>query len=149
VVVLGSGWAGYTVARALDSKKYQTIVVSPRSYFAFTPLLASTAVGTLEFRTALEPIRTKRTNVSFLQGWADAVDFKSKKITIEEAVEDTSASQALVDERHAGETKFQRRERQKADARKGTCFDLAYDKLVITVGCYTQTFGTPGVKEHA
>jgi NADH dehydrogenase len=62
--------------------------VSPRSYFAFTPLLASTAVGTLEFRTALEPVRSRRTNVSFFQGWADDVDFKNKTITIEQAVDD-------------------------------------------------------------
>ena len=45
-MVLGSGWAGYTVARALDSTRYQTVVVSPRSYFAFTPLLASTGKQT-------------------------------------------------------------------------------------------------------
>lgn len=32
---------------------------------------------------------------------------------------------------------------------KGKTFDLTYDKLVVTVGCYSQTFGTPGVKEHA
>ncbi|KAG9389315.1 FAD/NAD-binding domain-containing protein [Pyrenophora tritici-repentis] len=110
VVVLGSGWAGFTVARTLDSSKYQALVISPRSYFAFTPLLASTAVGTLEFRTALEPVRSRRTKVEFIQGWADDVDFKNKTITIEQAVD---------------------------DARQ------------ITVGCYSQTFGTPGVKEHA
>jgi NADH dehydrogenase FAD-containing subunit len=33
--------------------------------------------------------------------------------------------------------------------KKGQVFDLAYDKLVIAVGCYSQTFGTPGVKENA
>ncbi|KAJ4303448.1 hypothetical protein N0V90_002343 [Kalmusia sp. IMI 367209] len=149
VVVLGSGWAGYTVARALDSKKYQTVVVSPRSYFAFTPLLASTSVGTLEFRTALEPIRTRRSNVNFFQGWADAVDFKNKKITIEEAVEDRYSSQALTEDRHKGETEGQTRERRATEAKKGTLFELPYDKLIVTVGCYSQTFGTPGVKEHA
>lgn len=149
VVVLGSGWAGYTVARALDPKKYQTVVVSPRSYFAFTPLLASTSVGTLEFRTALEPIRTRRTNVNFFQGWADAVDFKNKKITIEEAVEDRGASTALVEDRHAGESEKQMHERREVEAKKGELFELTYDKLIVTVGCYSQTFGTPGVKEHA
>lgn len=147
--MLGSGWAGYTIARALDPRKYQTVVVSPRSYFAFTPLLASTAVGTLEFRTALEPIRTKRTNISYFQGWADSVDFKNKKITIEEAVEDRSASLALVEARHAGETKAERHKRQADEVEKGTRFHLTYDKLAISVGCYSQTFGTPGVKEHA
>ncbi|CAI6334641.1 unnamed protein product [Periconia digitata] len=149
VVVLGSGWAGYTVARELDAKKYQAVVVSPRSYFAFTPLLASTSVGTLEFRTALEPIRTRRTNVSFFQGWADGVDFKNRKITIEEAVDDPTSSLALTHDRHAHQTQEQRQEERKLEAKKGRLFDLSYDKLIVTVGCYSQTFGTPGVKEHA
>lgn len=123
--------------------------MSPRSYFAFTPLLASTSVGTLEFRTALEPIRTRRSNLNYFQGWADAVDFKNKKITIEEAVEDQASSQALVEDRHSGETEGQRLKRREVEAQKGTLFDLPYDKLIVTVGCYSQTFGTPGVKEHA
>ncbi|CAO2654415.1 Nn.00g111480.m01.CDS01 [Neocucurbitaria sp. VM-36] len=149
VVILGSGWAGFTVARTLDPKKYQAVVVSPRSYFAFTPLLASTAVGTLEFRTALEPVRSRRTKVSFFQGWADDVDFKNKTITIEEAVDDPAQGMALTTDRHAGETKEQREAERKRDVEKGKTFNLMYDKLVVTVGCYSQTFGTPGVKEHA
>jgi NADH dehydrogenase FAD-containing subunit len=149
VVILGSGWAGFTVARTLDPKKFQSVVVSPRSYFAFTPLLASTAVGTLEFRTALEPIRSRRTKVDFFQGWADDVDFKNKTITIEEAVDDPLQGMALTTDRHAGETKEQREALKKRDMEKGKMFDLAYDKLVVTVGCYSQTFETPGVREHA
>ena len=31
-------------------------ILSPNTYFNFTPLLASTAVGTLEFRCAIEPV---------------------------------------------------------------------------------------------
>lgn len=31
-------------------------MVSPSNYFNFTPLLASCAVGTLEFRSAVEPV---------------------------------------------------------------------------------------------
>jgi NADH dehydrogenase FAD-containing subunit len=149
VVILGSGWAGFTVARSLDASKYQAVVVSPRSYFAFTPLLASTAVGTLEFRTALEPVRSKRTKVDFFQGWADDVDFKNKTITIEEAVDDPTQGMALTTDRHAGETKEQREAGKKRDVEKGKIFDLTYDKLVVTVGCYSQTFETPGVREHA
>jgi NADH dehydrogenase FAD-containing subunit len=149
VVILGSGWAGFTVARSLDASKFQAVVVSPRSYFAFTPLLASTAVGTLEFRTALEPVRSKRTKVDFFQGWADDVDFKNKTITIEEAVDDPTQGMALTTDRHAGETKEQREAEKKRDVEKGKIFDLTYDKLVVTVGCYSQTFETPGVREHA
>ncbi|RYN45574.1 hypothetical protein AA0114_g8980 [Alternaria tenuissima] len=149
VVILGSGWAGFTVARSLDASKFQTLVVSPRSYFAFTPLLASTAVGTLEFRTALEPVRSRRTKVEFFQGWADDVDFKNRTITIEEAVDDPKQGVALTTDRHAGETKEEREVERKKEAKVGKLFDVQYDKLIVTVGCYSQTFGTPGVKEHA
>jgi NADH dehydrogenase FAD-containing subunit len=149
VVILGSGWAGFTVARSLDPSKFQAVVVSPRSYFAFTPLLASTAVGTLEFRTALEPVRSRRTKVDFFQGWADDVDFKNKTITIEEAVDDPLQGMALTTDRHAGETKEQREEVKAKEKEKGRMFDLTYDKLVVSVGCYSQTFETPGVREHA
>ncbi|KAF2994285.1 hypothetical protein E8E13_003366 [Curvularia kusanoi] len=149
VVILGSGWAGFTVARQLDTSKYQTVVVSPRSYFAFTPLLASTAVGTLEFRTALEPVRSRRTKVDFIQGWGDDVDFKNKTLTVEQAVDDPTQGLALTQDRHEGETQEERALEKQSDVEKGRMFDLTYDKLIVTVGCYSQTFGTPGVREHA
>ncbi|KAJ4383235.1 hypothetical protein N0V86_001279 [Didymella sp. IMI 355093] len=149
VVILGSGWAGFTVARQLDTNKYQTVVVSPRSYFAFTPLLASTAVGTLEFRTALEPVRSRRTKVEFVQGWADDVDFKKNTLTIEQAVDDPTQGLALTQDRHAGESQEERASHRRSDVEKGKTFDMTYDKLIVTVGCYSQTFGTPGVREHA
>jgi NADH dehydrogenase FAD-containing subunit len=34
-------------------------------------------------------------------------------------------------------------------APKGKLFNLDYDKLVVAVGCYSQTFNTPGVRENA
>jgi NADH dehydrogenase FAD-containing subunit len=131
------------VAHRLDPKKYQAVVVSPRSYFVFTPLLASTSVGTLEFRTALEPVRSRRRDVEFFQGWADTVDFANKTITVEETVEDPRQSLAPTgDQRVKTDNKAQKK-------KTGKLFGLKYDKLVVTVGCYSQTFGTPGVREHA
>lgn len=72
VVILGSGWGGYSVLRGINKKDYgmpctttteafidfgtDVVVISPNTYFNFTPLLASTAVGTLEFRCAIEPV---------------------------------------------------------------------------------------------
>ena len=50
VVILGAGWGGFRMARDLDKNKFDVIVASPRNHFLFTPLLPSTAVGTLEFR---------------------------------------------------------------------------------------------------
>lgn len=97
----------------------------------------------------MEPIRTRRTKVKFFQGWADQVDFTNKKITIEEAVEEGGHSTAYVEARDAGESKEHKQQRREVKAQKGQLFDLTYDKLIATVGCYSQTFGTPGVKEHA
>ncbi|KKY26528.1 putative external nadh-ubiquinone oxidoreductase mitochondrial precursor [Diplodia seriata] len=129
--------------------KYQPVVVSPRSYFVFTPLLASTSTGTLEFRTALEPVRSKRTDVAYFQGWADAVDFKNKTVSIEEAVEDPQQGLALTGDRHEGESPAERRAEKVEESKKGQLFNIKYDKLVVSVGCYSQTFGTPGVRENA
>src|ERR1700712_553876 len=81
-----SSWSGFVLSRQLDKKKFQTVVVSPRSYFVFTPLLASTAVGTLEFRTTLESVRERSSGVEYYQGWADDVNFNEKSIKVEENV---------------------------------------------------------------
>ncbi|OBT86268.1 hypothetical protein VE02_05574 [Pseudogymnoascus sp. 03VT05] len=139
VVILGSGWAGFNLSRKLDKKKYQPVVISPRPYFAFTPLLASTAVGTLEFRTAIESVRARVADTEYYQGWADDVSFADKRITVEvnAMMTQSTAPTQTVDEAVAPGTK------------KGKRFDLDYDKLVVAVGCYSQTFGTPGVRENA
>lgn len=146
VVVLGSGWGGYTFSRELSPKTHQIVIVSPRPYFVFTPLLAGTSVGTLEFRTALEPVRSFRgrgVGAEYFQGWADDVDFNKKVLTVEEAVEDPSQGRVLSDK--GEESKSEKQVQQK----KRETFDLPYDKLVVAVGCYTQTFNTKGVKEYA
>ncbi|GAU47686.1 hypothetical protein TSUD_245760 [Trifolium subterraneum] len=56
VVVLGTGWAGCRFMKGLDSQIYDIVCVSPRNHMVFTPLLASTCVGTLEFRSVAEPV---------------------------------------------------------------------------------------------
>ncbi|GAB7359292.1 hypothetical protein MBLNU230_g5945t1 [Neophaeotheca triangularis] len=149
IVILGSGWAGYTLSRELSPKQYQVVVISPRSYFVFTPLLASTSVGTLEFRTALEPVRSRRSQAEFFQGWADGVDLERKTLQIEEAVEDPLQGRALASDRHGDESVGERRHEKQAQAKKGELFEMGWDKLIVAVGCYSQTFGTKGVKENA
>ncbi|KAH9936713.1 FAD/NAD(P)-binding domain-containing protein [Amylocystis lapponica] len=134
LVVLGSGWGGYGFLRGIDKKRWNVTVISPSNYFNFTPLLASCAVGTLEFRTAVEP--------NTYQAWCDSIDFKRKTLECmpatppigfrDEHSAPTTASQTTVHYPGSGST-----------------FPLRYDRLVIAVGCYSQTFGVPGVKEHA
>ena len=50
IVILGTGWSSFAFLNNIDKNKYDVFVVSPRNHFLFTPLLASTTVGTLEFR---------------------------------------------------------------------------------------------------
>lgn len=92
-------------------------------------------MGTLEFRTALEPVRAKNNHVEFFQGWADDVHFSRKTLEVEEAATDRDYTLGLANIQENRE--------------KGRTFDITYDKLVVAVGCYNQTFGTPGVKENA
>jgi hypothetical protein len=57
VVVLGTGWAGTSFLKNLDCSRYEVKVISPRNYFAFTPLLPSVTCGTVEPRSIIEPVR--------------------------------------------------------------------------------------------
>lgn len=131
---MGSGWAGYALARTLSPSKSSRVLISPRSHFVFTPLLASTTVGTLEFRSVIEPVR-RLGLTEFHQGWATDIDFKRKVLRVEANAQSDGGAKtpnAMV-----------------AAEAKGVEFDVEYDKLVVAVGCYSQTFGIEGVKEYA
>jgi NADH:ubiquinone reductase (non-electrogenic) len=58
VVVIGTGWAGTSFLKKLNNPSYDVQVISPRNYFAFTPLLPSVTCGTVEARSIVEPIRS-------------------------------------------------------------------------------------------
>jgi NADH:ubiquinone reductase (non-electrogenic) len=73
VVVLGGGFAAYRFVRELGSGHYDATLVAPRNHFLFTPLLPSTTVGTLEFRSILEPLR-RQNNAEFRLLEAQALD---------------------------------------------------------------------------
>lgn len=57
MVVLGTGWAATSFLKNLKDPSYDVEIVSPRNYFAFTPLLPSVTSGTVEARSIVEPIR--------------------------------------------------------------------------------------------
>jgi NADH dehydrogenase FAD-containing subunit len=138
VLVLGSGWAGYALARTLRPSTHDRAIVSPRSHFVFTPLLASTTVGTLEFRAVLEPVRRLGLD-AFHEGYADRVDFSEKKVWLRPfapAADDAAAAPLPTKDDDIKDT---RRE----------SYAVPYDTLVIAVGAYPQTFNTPGVSTHA
>lgn len=68
VVVLGTGWAGCRLMKGIDTRLYDVVCVSPRNHMVFTPLLASTCVGTLEFRSVAEPVSSIQPAISRLPG---------------------------------------------------------------------------------
>lgn len=73
LLILGSGFAAFSLLRRIDVRAYDVTVVSSRNHFLFTPLLPSTTVGTVEFRTILEPVRGRR-GVTFHLGSAERLD---------------------------------------------------------------------------
>lgn len=88
VVILGSGWAGFNIA--LTAKRDVPLtIVSPNNHFLFTPLLASSAVGTLEFRCIQEPVRTVLgPEGKYIQARATRLDPDNKKLICETAFDD-------------------------------------------------------------
>lgn len=130
VVVLGTGWAACTFMKGLDTKVYDIVCISPRNHMVFTPLLASTCVGTLEFRSVAEPVGriqsalSKEPNCYFYLASCTGIDTSKHEVYCE-TVENVGQSS----ERHR--------------------FKVAYDKLVIAVGADPLTFNIKGVKEHA
>jgi NADH:ubiquinone reductase (non-electrogenic) len=83
VVVLGTGFSAFRFIRKIDRKKYDITVVSPRNHFLFTPLLPSTTVGTIEFRSIIEPIRNLD-KINYYQAFCQKTDIENKKVICED-----------------------------------------------------------------
>ncbi len=79
IIVLGTGFAAYRFLKKINTHLYQVTVVSPRNHFLFTPLLPSTTVGTIEFRSIIEPIRNIN-DIIFNQSNCIDVDYTNKQI---------------------------------------------------------------------
>lgn len=125
VVVLGSGWGSNAVLKQLAGD-FELKVVSPRNYFLFTPMLAGAAVGTLEPRSIIEPIREAMPPGDmneYYEAAATEIDAERKTVRCE-SVE----CKGVVCEVRS--------------------FELEYDTLVVSVGSASNTFGVKGVREH-
>ncbi|KAG7095627.1 hypothetical protein E1B28_006351 [Marasmius oreades] len=141
LVILGSGWGGYEILRGIDKKRWDVTMVTPNNYFNFTPLLAGCAVGTLELRCAIEPVRRYATQITSYQAWCDEIDFRQKRLTCVPATPPVPYSSSF--EPSSSNTLAPR------PGSTGQSFTMSYDKLVVAVGAYSQTFDIPGVKEYA
>ncbi|KAF8058293.1 SPAC3A11.07 [Scenedesmus sp. PABB004] len=122
VLVLGTGWGAHSLIKVIDVDAYEVVVVSPRNHFLFTPMLPSTAVGTVEFRSLLEPIRTSNPFATYLEASCERLDPEAK-------VAYCTAAVSFEDGRRPS-------------------FEIPYDIAVVAVGEAPATFGVPGVSEH-
>ncbi|KAL9622107.1 MAG: hypothetical protein Q9160_003450 [Pyrenula sp. 1 TL-2023] len=121
LVILGTGWGSIALLKTLRAGDYHVTVVSPSNHFLFTPMLPSATVGTLEFRSLVEPVRriVQRIRGHFIKAEAIDVEFSEKLIEV-------AQTDACGNRVH---------------------FYLPYDKLVIGVGSTTNPHGVKGL-EH-
>jgi NADH:ubiquinone reductase (non-electrogenic) len=112
--------------KKLDTENYNVVVISPRNYFLFTPLLPSCTTGTIEHRSIMEPIRNflrhKTHAVKYYEAEATKIDYEKKLVYISDDSEVKGAVSTT---------------------------EVPFDMLVVGVGAENATFGIPGVREHA
>lgn len=80
LLVLGSGFAGFSLLSRIRPRDWDATLLSPRNYFLFTPLLPSATSGSVEFRSILEPTRRRLRGVRIVEGSAVEVDWKSRRV---------------------------------------------------------------------
>lgn len=88
LLILGTGFGAFALQRKIDLRLYDVTIVSPRNHFLFTPLLPSTTVGTVEFRTVIEPVRPRRLGVRFFLGRAIHLDLSGRTVHCQSVVND-------------------------------------------------------------
>ncbi|PRW59414.1 type-II calcium-dependent NADH dehydrogenase isoform A [Chlorella sorokiniana] len=125
IVVLGTGWASMSFVKAFDESmkdKYELVLLSPRNYFVYTPLLPAMCAGTVEERSIVEPVRAVLgSKGKFFE--AKCTDIMPEEKTIVACFpEDAGFPEA--------------------------CFKIPYDYLVLGVGSINNTFNIQGVQEH-
>ncbi|MDH3252309.1 MAG: hypothetical protein OEM41_05910 [Ignavibacteria bacterium] len=79
LVILGTGFGAFTLVKNL-SDRFNITIISPRNHFLFTPLLPSTTVGTIEFRSIIEPIRYARRDLRFFHAAAESLDTGARSV---------------------------------------------------------------------
>jgi NADH dehydrogenase FAD-containing subunit len=123
IVILGTGWGAAAFLKEIDTSKFDVTVISPRNFFLFTPMLAGASVGTVEYRSITENIRGINSKAEYLEGTAVEIDPKSKSVLCESVF--CEGNSCTIED-----------------------FSVDYDKLILTVGAQTNTFGIPGVREY-
>ncbi len=124
VVVVGSGFTGFTCARRLIRRlekqnltDVEVTIVSPLDYMLYTPLLPDVAGGVVDARFVAVPLAGTLNGVRQVRGRVESVDLNRNTLTF---------------------TDLERRSHE-----------MSWDRLVLTPGSVTRLFDIPGLARHA
>jgi NADH dehydrogenase len=90
VVVLGGGFGGLACARALRDEPVEVVLVDPRNYHLFTPLLyqvASCLLNPSEVAIPIRKIFRRVRNVHYRMAAADRIDLQGKVVHLDDATD--------------------------------------------------------------
>lgn len=161
VVVLGSGWAAHAFIKLASTYDLRIVVVSPVNHFVFTPMLASAAVGTVEYRSMTESIRVTNPHIdNFVEGRAIGVKVHEKKVqvqlsslgTVTGAFKGIAAygPDRLEPEPVLSQIMFDDDGIPIRDPSQGAggVVELSYDHLICAVGTQSRSGIVPGAKDY-
>lgn len=149
LVIVGGGWAAVGLLKSLDPERYNVTLISPNNYYLFNPLLPSAAVGTVEPRSLIEPLRKllARVHGHYIQGFATDVVMGEDKpvyqggqqrlLEVNVISGDDWDGEKLCG---GGEPTAERKET------RGKSVYVPYDRLIVAVGSVTSTHGVPGLE---
>jgi NADH dehydrogenase FAD-containing subunit len=123
ILVIGSGWGAHALVKIVDADLYRLLVISPRPFFIFTPMLAASSVGTVEYRSITEPMRAANPRAAFIQGEVAAID------PIGRSAEVCIGPPGRLEE-------------------GATCQRIEYDICIFAAGVLASASMVPGVREH-
>lgn len=116
VVIVGAGFGGLELAKALRRIPVDVLLIDQNNYHTFQPLLYQVATAALEADEIAETVRgilRRQKNFRFRMGRVTGVEWPDRHVMLSDGSR------------------------------------ISFDFLVLAAGASTNTFGVPGVEEHA
>ena len=126
IVILGSGFAGMSVAEELarllpERGNGEIVLIDSKNYLLFTPMLTEAAGGELDTQHITSPVRRLPKRIRFVQGEVTGVDLATKTVTV----------------------------RKRSDGNRGSDEVYRADHLVIALGSVSNFHHENSVAKHA